>query len=812
MHGLFSDVRYGIRALAERPGFTLAAVLTLALGLGANTAVFSFVNAVLLRPLPVPSPDRLVRVFAVGPQRLVDVMSYPNFMDVRSRARVFTALAAHQQVSVAYGTEPDIEVVSAELVSGDFFSVFPVVPVEGRLLTAGDEQPSSSPPVVVTARWLRSRLAGFPTVVGRIIHLNGQPFTIVGVAPERFTGGFGVVTADVWAPITTYVTLRPRDTTLDMRGWGWIHGTGRLRDGVTTAHVTADLEAVAAGLREEHPVQNRGFDLAAAPARAAPPELHATAIWYLSLLMIVVGLTLAASCANLAAALLARSAARRKQVAVKLALGAPRSRIVRQQMVESLLLSGVAAAAGLLIGMWMRDALAGMQPQVGQVGSMQPDLSLDWRTLCFTALLAIVSAACFGAAPAFYAAQAPAIEALRSASSDAGRSSRLQSAFVIAQVAATVVLLAAAGLLLRSVQAARSFDAGFDEARLLVAEIELTRYGYSGPRAQQFLDEALLRVRALPGVERAANALVAPLGGSRESRGVQIDGYTQPDGSRTISIANDVVSPGYFETMGIPILRGRSFRREDAVPDAAPVAVVNETMAQRFWPRGDALGRSVQLAGTPIRMEVVGVARDIAYYALGEPPRPYLYMPAGRTPLSSTTLHVRATGDPAALVSAVRRAIREIDPKVAVYDALAFVELRRSALLPRRILASAATAFGTLTLLLAAAGVYGLTAYAVSRRTREMGVRLALGASPADITRLVVRQTLTVVGVGLLVGSAAAAASGRALESWLVGVTPFDPPTYAALASLMILAALAAAWIPARRAASISPVESLRAE
>jgi predicted permease len=811
MSTFVKDIRYGLRALRRRPGFTATAVLALALGVGANTAVFSFVNALFLQPPPLPEPERLVRLYGSDGRAN---FSYPNFADLRARSLSFEGLAAHQIAEVSLGAGVEAENAQGEVVTGNYFNVLGARAARGRQLTTDDDANVGAHPVVVISHgmWQR-RFNGDPAVVGRKALLNGHPFEVVGVMPEEFRGTYAAFASEFWVPMAMQAQVRPRGLShLENRGWGWLSGTGRLKTGVTREQAEAEVSSLGAQLREEHPAVNQNIGFTLVPARALPESLNRGASGLVGFVLAVTGLVLLAACANVAGVLLSKVASRTQEIAVRQSLGATRGRLVRQWLTESLLLAALGTAAGLFLAAWIGDALKLLVPP--DFTGFAPDLRLDLRVLLFALGLTILTGVLCGLFPALRAGRADVYSALKSGAKGAtgalGRT-RLQQAFVVAQIAVSLLLLVVAGLLLRSLREAQTFNPGFDAERLLLARFDLSRNGYEPERGAAFFFDLAERLRSQPGVRAAALATVVPLGPDAESYGFGIPGHQPPPGRPGIALDANIVGPGYFEAMGIPVVSGRGFDGRDAATNARPVVVVNETFARKYFEGQDPVGRTLRSGGDG-DVEIVGVVRDIKYYSPGELPLPFIYLAFPQRYAPYMTVHVRTSGDPRDLFRTVRREAEALDPRVAVTSLTTLTELRRASLFAGRAMALVSTAFGLLALLLAAVGLYGVMSYAVSRRTHEIGVRVALGASRADVLRLVVGQgmALTLAGVG--VGLAASLGLTRLLSGLLFGVSATDPATFAAAALFLAAVALLACYVPARRAMKVDPMEALRHE
>jgi predicted permease len=797
------NLRHALRTLARRPGLSAVAIVTLAVGIGANTAIFTYTNALLLRPLDVSEPERVVRLYATSPtQGRFDVFSYANYADLRDRSASFTALAAHQRTtaSVSLGTAGGAEQRDCEVVTGNYFAVMGETPLLGRLLAPEDDRTVGGHPVaVISHRLWTERLAADPAVIGRRLLINAHPFTIVGVTREAFRGSYEALPSDVWAPLAMYEQVRPRGVALTNRGWGWLSGAGRLQPGVTREQAQAELDRLAAQLRREHPGSNEKTGFRIYPAGALPEEYAEGARRLLAFALAVTALVLLVACSNVAALLLGAGVARSREIATRLALGAGRGRIARQLVTESALLALAGAGAGMLLAAWTRDLLLLLAPPGF---GLSPVLEADSRVLAFTLAGALVTGIIFGVVPALAACRRDPVGALRAAAAGPGApASRLFSAFVIGQVALSCVLLVAAGLLLRSLRESALFDPGFRTERLVLLGADLKLNGYTEARGRDLYARLLDRLKALPGVEGASMAMLVPLSGSSEGMAFRVPGREKP-----VSIARAIVGPDYFATMGIPLVAGRDFTPAVANREV----IVNQTMARRYWPEENAVGKVFQVAGGPA-VEIVGVARDSKYYSLGEEPRPYVYMPFAQFYWPDMVIHVRAARDTSAALAAARAEFRALDPELAV-SAATFEELRAGPLAPARAMAWMSAVFGAVALALTAIGLYGILAYTVGLRTREIGVRMALGAQRHEVARQVVTRALWLCSTGAALGLAAAAAVSQLLKEALFGVRPLDPMSFTVAAAVLALTALAAALLPAHRAASVDPITALREE
>jgi predicted permease len=812
LDGVRQDLRFAVRQLIRAPGFAALAVAMLALGIGATTTIFSVINAVFLRPpAHVREPQQIVALFTSdfsGPR--FGTSSYPDFVDFAEGASGLAGLAAFspRPFSVATGTERFRAM--GEMVSEDYFGVLGVPLERGRGLVPGSETEA----VIGYSLW-RQRLGGAADVIGRSIRLSGHTFTIVGVAPEGFTGSMRGIRVEAWTPLAAQRLFAPGDDMLTNRGDRGLFLFGRLKPGVTIKVVQAQLRVVAARL---HRAYREGWTDRSGRARVVTvlPERNARIIpsisgpvtQFLALLMGVACLVLAICCANLANLLLARGTARRREVAVRLALGGSRVRLVRQLLTEGLVLATAGAIGGVLLASWATGALGRFEPPLPVPVALE--FPLDGRILVFTVLACAVTVLLSAFAPALRATRLSSATALRGDLGAAGSARRigLRDGLVIAQVAVSLVVLAAAGLFLASLRKATQVDPGFRATELALVRLELGIQGYDSVRGRTFYAELERRARALPGVEAVSLAEIIPLGLSRQRRGIEVEGYAPREGEE-MEFGVNTVGTGYFETMGIPIVRGRGFEPSDR-EGAARVVVVNESFARRFWPGENPIGRRITGDQGGPRV-IVGVSRDGKYGSLTEEPEPHFYLPFAQAYEADMVLVARTAGDPAGLLPLLSREARAIDPELPV-EASTMEEHLGYALLTQRVGAAVLGIFGLVAALLAAFGLYGVMSYVVSQRTAEIGIRMALGARAKDVRMLVVRRALSLTAVGVGLGLAGAIAATRLLASFLVNVSPTDPVTFFSVIALFTGVAMLASWLPARRAAAVEPMRALRSE
>jgi macrolide transport system ATP-binding/permease protein len=804
---LGQDLRFGARMLMKQPGFTLIAVITLALGIGANAAIFSLVNSVLLRPLAVAQPEQLVRIG--------NHTSYPNFRDLAERTQGFSAVAAHTIVQLNLGQGEAMGKVFGEFVTGNFFPALGVGPALGRTFGAETDNAFGAHPVAVMSHGLwRRRFSADGGVIGRTIALNGRQFTVIGVMPEGFHGTWPLGWApEIWVPVTMQPQLLPGGDRFADRGRAWLQVFGRLKPGISPAQAQAEVGIATMRLAEIYPKENRGLERTEVyplgEVRGAS-FLQVIPV-FLGLVLVIAGLVLLIACANVANLLLARAVLRRQEVAIRLALGAGRWRLIRQLLTESVLLALAGGAAGCLLAFWLTGMLRSFHPPTPVV--IEINATLDTRVLGFTLAVSVLSGLLFGLAPAWHASRLDLIPMLKDDKlTGGGRKARfsLRNLLVISQVAVSLVLLICAGLFIRSLQHAQNVDPGFEAERLLTVSLDLEPGGYDEARGRAFYQQLLDRVERVPGVQSASLAEIIPLMFNRRHDDVAIEGQEAPNGNYP-ELDNNSVGPRYFETMGIPIIAGREFNNQDG-PGATSV-VINETMARRFWPGQSPLGRRLRFVGgdntfSPY-FEIIGVARDSKYRTAGEDPKPFFYTLQNYS--QQTVLHVRTVGEPDLLRRAVRESILALDKSLLV-EVVAMRENIAMGLLPARVAAAALGLFGLLGLSLAIVGIYGVISTVVSQRTGEIGLRMALGASPRDIFRLVVGQGLKLTLIGVVLGGAVALALTRFLAGLLTGVSATDPLTFLAVPLLLAFVALLACWIPARRAAKVDPMVALRCE
>jgi predicted permease len=813
------DVRFAARTLLRQPLFTIAAVLTLALGIGVNAAIFSAVNTYLFKPLPVRDPSQLVVIANMsGDEGVAGNVGYLNFEDLQRQTNVFAAVAGWDNTAVSVRQEAagTGERSFLTLTSGSYFPTLGLNAQAGSLFGEREARERAAVLVLSDQYWER-RFNRSPSAIGRMVHVNGLPFTIIGVVPRGFTGTQSIAAAELYAPITVYPMLEPATQAMfERRDRGSVRVIARLRPGTSVGQARSALIPLATELSSRYPEANKDIRFVVESENRSRPDIAISRLmpWIASVFLGLVGLALLVACANVTNLLLARAAARATEIAVRRTLGATAERLVRQLLTESLMLSVAALLVGLLLARWSVAWLNSIHLAID--APIHFGVELDWRVFAYATAIALTAGVLSGLVPAVRGTRVALSETLkeggRGGSAGRGRS-RMRNGLVIAQVAVSLVLLVCAGLFARSVGAAAGLDVGFRTDSLLMTSVDVGILRYTPARGQQFQATLLERVRALPGVDHAALARSVPLGGNTYDIDVFID--ERPPGAKDghADVAWNIVSPDYFTTMRYRILEGREFVMQDR-DSSPPVAVVNEALAQRLWPGGSVLGRHVRLRKDGPIAEVVGVVSNGQWMFLNEKPIPRLYVPLAQHYTTFTTVHVASALPTASLVTAVRKVISDFDPELVPYDVRTMQEHLRDglALFFVRIAATLAMAIGVLGLVQTIVGLYGVIAYSVSQRTHEFGIRMALGARAGDVTRVVVRQGALLVGIGLVIGVGLAMGVTRFMTSLLVGVNPDDLVSFGVAGGVLALLALLSCYVPARRAAHMEPVKALRSE
>ena len=827
---LHQDLRYAIRMLAKQPGFTAAVVLTLALGIGANTAVFSLVNATLFQRLPVPNRDSLVYVY----RGASGVFSYPGYLWLRDGNHVLDGLAAWGGITASLNSGDSAELVSGVIVTGNFFDILGIRAEHGRLIsTADDGKPGGHPVAVISHDFWQTRFAGTPDIVGREVRLNGHPFTIIGIAPPGFPGPQLGTVRNLYVPMMMQAIMRPpragysgemNPDLLNHRTNSWLSGVGRLKPGVTVEQARAELDVLANTFAQTLPTNGPPVRHSAnvVPIDTGNAGDRQRMVAVALLLGGVVGTVLLIGCANIANLLLSRAASRRRELAVRLAIGASRARIVRQLLAESFLLSLIGGAAGVGLASILVRVFKAAAPPAGALPAF--DFVVDQRALWFSLGLSMATSIVFGLVPALKASKPNVVPALREAADTENRGRRfgLKRSLVVVEVALALPLLIAAGLFVRSLQSAQHIDPGFDPEKLLSASLNVNLLRYTTVRGREFYRQIAERIERLPGVESATLARVAVLtGGARvlslhvEGRGDSHDLMRSEGGAVTRdprAVNVNIVGPRFFQTLGIPLVVGRDFTDQDA-PDRPLVTIVNGTLATMHYGGDSPVGKRVSFDGPngPWR-EIVGVARDSRYGALAEDALPVAYLPLSQNHETGMVLYARTSVPPETLITAVRREIQALEPNLPVPNLQTVTDTIGSSLYGPRMGAWLLSGFGVVGVLLAMVGIYGVLSFSTARRTREIGIRLALGATTRNVFALIIRDGMRLVIVGIAIGIALSLVASRSLATFLYGVAPSDVATFIVTTVLFIGVALAACAIPARRAMRVHPSSALRQE
>jgi predicted permease len=829
---LLKDIRYALRWMRRSPGFSAVAILSLGLGVGVNTAMFSLVDSLLFRPLPVSSPDTLVDVFTTGGDGdEYATSSYADFLDLKAQNTVFTDMIGYSPMfaPLSFGGDRS-RIALGQVVTSNHFDMLGVPPFLGRMLVASDDAPGAARVVVISHRMWQREFGSDPSIAGKDLTLRGQAYSIVGVAPQSFTGVVPLLAPELWLPVQHVEEVEPAGindsvpspgatTRLERRGFRWMFVKGRLKDGVTADQANANVALIGRQLEAAHVQTNKDRRIAAVPTsdvRLFVPQAGGILSIGAAGLMTIVGLVLLIACANVAGMLLARASARRREISVRLAIGASRGRLIQQLLVEGALLGMLGAIAAVALAWALVQGLQGMKlPLPVDVAF---DLRIDARVLAFSLIVAALTGLLAGLLPALKASAPSLVNDLRG-EAPAGKLGRrrfaLRDALVVSQVALTAVLLVVAGLLLRSLGASQRADVGFDPRGLAAISLDTDMVRYSPERSQVFWREALTRVRALPGVQSAGFVSPSlPFAFNFSTSEMRIDSRHYSEGQRGDIIENTMISPTFLETLGVALVEGRGIAETDTA-GSPEVAVINQTMARTFWPNESAVGHTVQVInGSQTRTyRIVGVNRDHKQHGVLEKPYPFVYFADSQRPNPSYKFIVaRSNGGADALVAGMRRELLAMEPGLVFMGNSTMEQQLGASLMPARVGALLAAAFGGLGTLLAAIGLYGVIAFSVARRTREIGVRMAIGANPSDVLSMVMRQGVSIVAIGLMVGSLLAAGASFALRGLLYGITPFDPIAWGLALAAMLAAAGFANFVPARRAMRVDPMTALRTE
>jgi predicted permease len=823
MNTLLQDLRYAVRMLTKNPGFAIAAILTIAFGIGINTALFSIVNAFLFRPLPVKNPHELV-VLGTQDNHMVfpHGISYPDYLDYKKRADVFADLALKSLTPVSMSDDRQAERVWVEAVTANYFSLLGVNPLHGRVLTIDDDRARGASPVIVLSYTLWQRRFGAdPSVVGRSIKLNGHPFTVVGVSPESFPGTESLLDVEAYVPLMAMVDVGAQSSTqLEDRDAHNFRTIARLAQGTTVEQARAAVSTIAANLSDQYPATNKDVNVILVPETESRPEISTGHLFKpaAGIFMFLVGLVLLIACANVANLLLVRGIARGKEIALRSALGASRSRIIRQLLTESSLIAILGAAAGLALAFWTSQFLSDVLKSYPSDLRLRADLSIDWRVFVFTLGMALFAGIVAGLIPALRGSRPHLVEMIKEGGRSSGEGSgrhKLRNLLVIAQVSVSLMLLVCAGLFFKSLNNAHNVDLGFRANNMVLMSVDPGLQGYDASRRLQYYQQATDRVRALPGVESASWATYVNFSGYGVSfNSVFVEGAEPVEEGKAPTVMNMSADTAYFDTIGMAIIDGRAFTEEDNA-SSRQVAIINEAMAKELWPGENPLGRKFRTDRKDAQpFEVVGVSRTSKYALLWEDPQPFFYLPIKQNNPGAAVLHVRSKSDMAAIVTAVRGELRALDAEMPIFDVKSIEGHLQygNAYLPSRMGAFFTGAFGIVGLALATIGIYGVISYSVTQRTQEIGIRMALGASRTEVLKMILGHGVIVIAIGVAIGCIGALALTSPLSYMLMGVSATDPIIFATVALLLALVALLACWIPARRATKVDPMVALRYE
>ncbi len=811
MQTVFQDLRYGLRMLARNPGFTVVAVLTLALGIGANTAIFSIVDAVLLQSLSYPHPDQLVLMFDV-PLKQPDALSgisYRDFTEIREQNRVFSEIAGNSFHDLALTGAGEPSIVNTGDVTPEIFPLLNVKPLAGRTLLPEDGKRGAAPVVVLSENFWRSRFGSNPALIGQSINLDMRPFAVVGILPASFRYPDGAARQDVWIPIAQDPVFGPR---MWQPGVPVLTGIGRLKPGISIAQAQAEMNMLGARLAKEFPAQDSGLTIRIEPLRElVVGDVKAG----LLILFAAVGMVLLIACVNIANLLLARATSRRREIALRISLGAGRARIVRQLLTESALLGLLGGIAGVVLAAWgVRSFRPFLPPEVTRINSIH----FGGPVFVFALLLCLAAALAFGLAPALLATRSNLQTSIQEGCERTGQrgGQYVLSFLASAEISLAIVLLVAGGLLLRSFSRVTSVNPGFDPRNVIEAEVSLPQFEYSTPQQwAAFSNELLARLQAQPGLQDSALAGPLPMDRQGEaSLGFTIVGNSPLPPGKPNAADYATVSPGYFRVMRIPLLRGRFFAEQDS-PSNPKVAIISEALARRYFPAQDPIGREMRFGFPPnsnVSRKIVGIAGDVRDVALSRKPGPIMYVPFSQAPLWGGEVVVRSSLSASSVVAGIREAVHSIDKNLPVTDVETFPDVLGASVAQERFRTLLMTSFSALALLLAGVGIFGVISYWASQRTHEIGIRMALGAEQGDVLRLVVSHGMFLALAGAACGLVGALALTRYMSSLLYGVEPSDPLTFFAVFGVLFTVALLATYIPARRATKVDPLVALRHE
>jgi putative ABC transport system permease protein len=825
LENLIADVRFALRWLRRSPGFTAIAVMSLAIGIGFNTALFTLVDAVVFRPLPVAQPDRLAEIYTTSPDGdLFATSSYPDYLDFKAQSRVFSDVIGYSPLIAAVSAGDRSRMALGEVVTGNYFQVLGLRAQVGRTLMPDDDRPGAPRAVLLShALWVRD-YGSNPGIVGQTIRIHNQPYSVVGVTEKAYTGMVPMLSAALWIPmayvddgepggIISNVPSPTGNTRLERRGTRWMFLKGRLKDGATIAQAQAELEVIASQLMTAYPATNKDRKVAVVPRVHIHPLADKTLLPIALGLMLVVGLVLLVACANVASMLLARATGRHKEIGIRLAIGASRGRITSQLLTETLVMSLLGAGAGIgLAWALMQVALSIRLPVPIPLAF---SLQIDGRVLLFTIIVTMLASVVAGLAPALKATRPNLVSELKGDSPAASVGSRrwtMRDGLVVVQIAVTMVLLVSSGLLTRSLIAAQKIGFGFEPHGIAILSTELGLIGYDDARGTRLFDQAVQRIRAISGVEAAAIVERTPFSINYNRTNIFVEGRHEPGDPKGYLVDSTRVAPEYFDTLAVPIVQGRNFTAADT-PASPKVAIVNETFARKYWPSENIIGKVFHMRSLDgPAYEIVGVSSDYKVNTPGEPATPYVHFAYTQQPSAGEAIIARTRGNAEMLLTAMRRELLALDPNIVLLDNQTMTAQVETTLLPAKLGALSVSGVGIVAMLLAAIGLYGVIAYSVSRRTREIGIRMALGAGRTAVVGLVMRQGFVLTMVGVVVGALLSAAAAKAVSGALYGIGYLDPVTWIGAISTLFAVACVANAVPARRAAIVDPSAALRSE
>ena len=813
METIIQDIKFGLRMLLKSPSMSIVATIALALGIGANTAIFSVVNAVLLRPLPFPNPDSLVALFETDTQRarIRGSHSYPNFFDIRTQNTTFERVAAYHSSDFIMTGRGEPARLQGAVVTADLFPLLGVAPIMGRSFLPDEDKPGGGRVIVLSQQLFQKRFNSDSSVLNQSITLNGGSFTVIGVMPASFEFPIQNEPVELWTTIAGDAS--GKEPVTNQRGAHFLRVIGRLKPNVTPEQAQSELTAIAARLEQQYPDTNTKRGLRLEPALAA---LVGDVRPALLILLGAVACVLLIACANVANLLLARATGRHKEMAIRAALGASRLRVIRQLLIESVLLSLVGGAAGLLLAVWWSDLLIALgKEDIPRAVHVE----IDWRVLGFTFGVSVLTGLIFGLFPAFHSSKTDLVESLKDGgrgTSEGGRRTRMRNVLAVGELAIAVVLLVAAGLLVQSLWRLQNVNSGLQPENLLTFNIAVPERKYNSERQGRFFSDLKTRLESSPGVQAASSIFPLPLSGDRFSISFQIEGReVEPKDEPSADLF--MTGVGYFRAMGIPLIKGRDFENRD-VHGSTPVVIITEEFARQHFPNEDAIGKRIHPGISTFEdddstmREIVGVAGDIRNRGLDTPPTPAYYLPQTQVPFSQMVMVVKTTGDPHSLISGVTKEVAAMDPDLPLFSVKTMEEYLSASVATPRFNTTLLAIFAGVALVLTIVGLYGVMSYSVAQRTNEIGIRLALGAQPRDVLLMIVKQGSLLIVVGLGIGLSGAYAATRLISSLLFGVTAKDPWTFVAAAVMLALVALLACYIPAWRATKVDPLRALRYE